>query len=82
MSKSNEISTAAPLAATIITGGGRGIGWSIAMRMAQETAVLVVGRTEADLKLVCEAISQAGGQADYVIGDVSKPATARKRMRA
>ena len=48
MSKSNDISTAAPTAATIITGGGRGIGRAIALRMAHETALLVVGRTEAE----------------------------------
>lgn len=81
-SKSNEISTAVTdVPATIVTGGGRGIGWSIAMRMAEETAVLVVGRTEADLKLVCEAIALAGGKADYVVGDVSKPSTAKRAVQ-
>lgn len=62
--------------ATIVTGGGRGIGRAIAERMAAETAVLVVGRTEADLKSLCDLVVKAGGSADYLIGDVSQPETA------
>lgn len=80
MSKSNEISTAAPTAATIITGGGRGIGRAIALRMAHETALVLVGRTEADLQSLCQEIQNRGGFADYVVGDVAKPATARRAV--
>lgn len=61
---------------TVITGGGRGIGEAIAKRMAQDTAVLIVGRTEATLARVCEEIGAAGGTAFYVVGDISKPETA------
>jgi len=61
---------------TIVTGGGRGIGRAIAMRMARHTSVLVVGRTESDLQSVCDDINHQGGQADYVVGDVADPATA------
>ena len=61
---------------TIVTGGGRGIGRAIANRMAQRTAVLVVGRTGADLESVCNEINQHSGSADFVIGDVADESTA------
>lgn len=79
-SNSHEINTAAPSAATIITGGGRGIGRAIALRMAEETAVLVVGRTEDDLQTLCQEINNRGGFADYLVGDVSKPSTAKRAV--
>jgi len=66
--------------ATIITGGGRGIGRAIAERMAKETAVFVVGRTEKDLAGLCEAVTASGGVADYLVGDVSDPATAEAAL--
>lgn len=58
---------------TVVTGGGRGIGRSIALRMASETAVLVVGRTASDLISVCAEITEAGGKADYCVDDVADP---------
>ena len=61
---------------TIITGGGRGIGATIAHRMAKETAVLVVGRTLDSLLTVCGRINAAGGDAHWVVGDVCDPQTA------
>ncbi len=61
---------------TIVTGGGRGIGRAIALRMARQTAVLLVGRTSADLAAVCTEINNSGGIADFTVGDVSEPATA------
>jgi len=67
---------------TIITGGGRGIGRAIALRMARETAVMVVGRTEKDLVSACEEISAIGGDAYFVTGDVSDPTTARTASEA
>lgn len=80
MTTANEIKTASPDDATIITGGGRGIGRAIALRMAEETAVLVVGRTEADLQSLCQEINNRGGFADYLVGDVSKPSTAKRAV--
>jgi 3-hydroxybutyrate dehydrogenase len=68
------------MAATIITGGGRGIGRAIALRMAHETAVIVVGRTEADLQSLCQEIKNRGGFADYLVGDVARPATAKRAV--
>ena len=66
---------------TVITGGGRGIGRAIALRMARLTAVIVVGRTAADLQSVCSEILSQGGQADYCVGDVADPATAAATIK-
>jgi NAD(P)-dependent dehydrogenase (short-subunit alcohol dehydrogenase family)/NH3-dependent NAD+ synthetase len=65
-----------PRLVTIVTGGGRGIGRAIALRLAELTAVIVVGRTRADLEAVCEEIKEKGGEADLVVGDVADSATA------
>jgi len=62
---------------TIVTGGGRGIGRAIALRMSALTSVIVVGRTESDLQSVCAEIESSGGQAAYCVGDVSETATAQ-----
>jgi 3-hydroxybutyrate dehydrogenase len=67
-----------PKQVTVITGGGRGIGRAIALRMSQLTSILVVGRTKEDLVQVCDEINQAGGVADYVVGDIAKPRTAEE----
>lgn len=61
---------------TVVTGGGRGIGRAIALRMARQTAVMLVGRTEADLIATRTAIEEAGGIADYYVGDVAVRDTA------
>lgn len=63
---------------TIITGGGRGIGKAIALKMAAETAVMLVGRSPKDLQTVCAEIKAAGGVAEYSVGDVSRSATAKR----
>ncbi|MBS2010009.1 MAG: SDR family NAD(P)-dependent oxidoreductase [Cyanobacteria bacterium SZAS TMP-1] len=62
---------------TIVTGGGRGIGRAIALRMSALTSVIVVGRTEADLLAVCAEIQALGGQAAHCVGDVADPGTAQ-----
>lgn len=66
--------------ATIVTGGGRGIGRAVTVRLAREGAVVVVGRTEADLISVCGEIVAAEGQAISIVGDVCDMATAEKAV--
>ncbi len=73
-------SASTPTLATIVTGGGRGIGKAIALTMAKTTAVLVVGRTESDLRATVDEIRAAGGSADFVVGDVSNPDTASQAV--
>ncbi|HTK04845.1 MAG TPA: SDR family oxidoreductase [Candidatus Eisenbacteria bacterium] len=63
--------------ATIVTGGGRGIGRAVSLRLAAAGPVIVVGRTEKDLASTVAAIAAAGGRADMVAGDVRDPAVAR-----
>ena len=59
--------------AVIVTGGGSGIGRSIAMMFAREGAkVAVCGRTEATLRETVRAITGEGGQAFFRVCDVSK----------
>ena len=69
-----------PIAISLVTGGGRGIGRAIAVRLARETPVLVVGRAQAALETVCGAITQVGGTAAFCSGDVSDPATAERAV--
>ncbi|MEK7802126.1 MAG: SDR family NAD(P)-dependent oxidoreductase, partial [Pseudomonadota bacterium] len=64
--------------ATVITGGGRGIGRAIAERMAKVMPVVVVGQTKSDLVSLCEQVKNAGGRATYCVGDVSDITTARR----
>ena len=66
--------------AAIITGGGRGIGKAIALKLASAQAVVLVGRTEPDLRQVCAEIAAGGGTAVYCTGDVSDPSTATSAM--
>ena len=62
--------------AAIVTGGGRGIGRAISLRLLRASPVVVVGRTPADLDAVCSDGLRAGGQAVPCVGDVADPATA------
>lgn len=66
--------------AAIITGGGRGIGKAIALKLAAAQAVVVVGRTEPDLRQVCAEVAASGGTAAYCAGDVADPTTATSAM--
>lgn len=68
--------------ATIVTGGGRGIGRAVAARMAQEGPVVLVGRTVADLEAAASAIAAEGGEAAAVPGDVRDPASAAAALEA
>lgn len=55
----------------LVTGASKGIGKSIATTFAHQGAkVVLVSRTEADLKSVQDEIKKQGGEASYFVGDV------------
>jgi 2-hydroxycyclohexanecarboxyl-CoA dehydrogenase len=57
----------------IVTGGGRGIGKAIAVRLAQEGAkVMIVDKNPDTLKDTIEGIKKDGGQATAIVADMTK----------
>jgi NAD(P)-dependent dehydrogenase (short-subunit alcohol dehydrogenase family) len=66
----------------LVTGAGRGIGRSIALRFAEEGArVGAVARTESDLAETARQIADAGGQCLAVPTDVRSPGAAEECVR-
>lgn len=58
----------------IITGASKGIGRGIANVFADEGAkLLLVSRTEADLKKVVAEVRAKGAKASYIVADITKP---------
>jgi NAD(P)-dependent dehydrogenase (short-subunit alcohol dehydrogenase family) len=65
----------------IVTGSGRGIGESIALRFAAEGAKLIVNDVnESDASRTVETIKSKGGQAVAVIGSVASRQVAQKMV--
>ena len=66
-----------------VTGSGRGIGRAIARRFASEgAAVFLTARSEDQLVGTADEITQAGGTADYVPGDLSSESDCRRMAAA
>lgn len=58
----------------IVTGGGRGIGASIAVRLASlGTQVVICGRSQAPLTETAKKITAAGGRCEALVCDLSSP---------
>jgi 3-oxoacyl-[acyl-carrier protein] reductase len=58
----------------IITGASKGIGFGVAKVFALEGAfVILVSRTESDLKKRVAEIANKGGKASYIVADITKP---------
>jgi NAD(P)-dependent dehydrogenase (short-subunit alcohol dehydrogenase family) len=56
----------------VVTGGGDGIGGRVSGRLsAAGYHVVMIGRREEPLRAACDAISDEGGVAEYVVGSVS-----------
>ena len=61
--------------AIFISGGGSGLGRSMALKFAELGAqIFIIGRREQPLKDTCEEIRRAGGSASYATADVREPA--------
>jgi len=64
-----------PGTVAVVTGGGSGVGEAVARELARHGVhVVLVGRTEAKLARVAEAIRAAGGTAGIFACDVADPA--------
>jgi 3-oxoacyl-[acyl-carrier protein] reductase len=69
--------------AALITGGGRGFGKAIALKLAAEgAAVAVTARTQAEVDQTVAEIKSAGGRGFAVIGDVTRPEDVTRVVRA
>lgn len=67
----------------IITGASKGIGSGIAKVFASEGAdVVLVSRTENDLKKVMDEITKSGGKASYMVADITKPEDMERMAQA
>jgi NAD(P)-dependent dehydrogenase (short-subunit alcohol dehydrogenase family) len=56
----------------LITGGGRGLGRAFAIALAQHgVKVAITGRTEAEIQATAQAITESGGRAIAIAGDVT-----------
>jgi 3-oxoacyl-[acyl-carrier protein] reductase len=66
----------------LITGGGRGFGKAIAMRLAAEGAsVAITARTQTEIDQTASEIKSAGGKGLAVNGDVTRPEDVARVVR-
>ena len=69
--------------AALVTGAASGIGEAIAHAYAREGAAVIVSDIERERgEAVAESIRRAGGQAQFVAADVSKPEDCERMVRA
>ncbi len=67
----------------LITGGGTGLGRSMALRMGElDAKIFLCGRREEPLRETCDAIAKAGGTAAWASCDVRDPASVEKMLDA
>lgn len=64
----------------LVTGGGKGIGRSVALHLAKRgyTVVVNYNRSAAAAQETCSAIAAAGGRAEALQGDVSNPSDVQR----
>jgi NAD(P)-dependent dehydrogenase (short-subunit alcohol dehydrogenase family) len=69
--------------AILISGGGSGLGRSMALKFASlGSQIFVIGRREQPLKDVCEEIRRAGGSAGFASCDIREPAAVEAAVAA
>lgn len=67
----------------IITGGAKGIGEGIALKLAEERAIpVIVGRNKADNEAVIEKVKSMGGRAFQVVAELSSNEACKAAVEA
>lgn len=67
----------------IVSGGAKGIGEGIVKALAAEGAIpVILGRNESDNLATVQAITAAGGKADHVTAELTKPGECEKAVQA
>lgn len=65
----------------IVTGGAKGIGEGISRLLAAEGALpVIVGRSEEDNQQMVQSLKEAGGKADFVTAELTKPEECKKAV--